>query len=473
MSRTGLERRSELAKAPKADSRADYGAASKEEGDELKAARTGDSAGEASRTSGSSAGGEPPLVGIRHARVAAEGGEPPLVGIRHARVVAEGGVLEDAGVLWRGDTIVALGAGRELDAYPGAAEATWLDAAGGWVLPGFIDVHVHGGYGHDFMDGTPGAFAAIAAFHARHGTTGLLATSVTAPPEAIRRLLAAAAAFRLAPGAPAAELYGVHLEGPFISPKWPGAQNPAFIAPPSIPWLEAWHAEFPGLIRMMTLAPEQDGALDAIRWLAARGIIAACGHTDAAFEDIERAVDAGLSHAVHTFNAMRGLHHREPGTVGAVLSEPRIAAEVIADGLHVHPACIRLLTAAKNNRNLLLITDAISAAGLGDGDYALGGLEVTVAKGAARLKSTGALAGSTLTMLQAFRYMVGTIGLSVAEASELASGNPARRLGLYALTGSLAAGKRADLLLLDAALGMRQVWSLGRAVAMANPDRGA
>jgi N-acetylglucosamine-6-phosphate deacetylase len=417
-------------------------------------------------------------------------------GVKNAAVVTESATLANSVVLWRDGTIVYIGSETEVpERLRPLAEAA-VDAGGGWLLPGFIDMHVHGGNGGDFMDADAAAYDAITSFHGRHGTTGLLATTVTASPEALERVLETAAAYRarqasaLSGSGPAgssngsgssaggnpygaerageasvlgAELYGVHLEGPFISPLWPGAQNPDYIVPPNTEWLSAWTERFPGLIRMLTLAPERPGALDVVRWLAERGIIAACGHTDATYGDIRAAADAGLSHAVHTFNAMRGLHHREPGTAGAVLTDPRLCAEVIADGLHVHPACIKLLAQVKTERNLILVTDAMSAAGLGDGDYSLGGLDVVVRGGAARLKEGGALAGSTLTMIGAFRYMVQEVGLSVPEASALGSGNPARRLGLYGEVGSIAVGKRADLLLIGSGgeLELRQVWKRG------------
>ncbi|KIL42288.1 N-acetylglucosamine-6-phosphate deacetylase [Gordoniibacillus kamchatkensis] len=384
-------------------------------------------------------------------------------GVRHAAVVTETGTLNDAVLLWRDGTIAYVGSEADVPAELKPLLDASADAGGDWLLPGFIDIHVHGGYGGDFMEATAEAYDAITSFHARNGTTGMLATTVTASREAIDRVLEAVESYRSSrAGGTGAELYGVHLEGPFISPKWPGAQNPNFIVDANKEWLEAWTARYPGLIRMVTLAPERPGALDVVSWLASHGIIAACGHTDATYADIQAAAAHGLSHAVHTFNAMRGLHHREPGTVGAVLTDPRLHAEVIADGLHVHPAGIKLLTQVKTQRNLILITDAISAAGLGDGDYSLGGLDVVVKDGAARLKEGGALAGSTLTMIGAFRYMVLEIGLSVPKASELGSGNPARRLGLYGETGSIAAGKRADLLQVGASnLELRQVWKRG------------
>lgn len=383
-------------------------------------------------------------------------------GIFNAKVVTETGFLENGSVCWKNGVIERVG---PMDGFPprASSDLQWIDANGGWVLPGFIDIHVHGGNGGDFMDADPVVYERIASFHAGHGTTGMLATTVTASPEDIARVLQAAADYRKN-DLPYAEVYGVHLEGPFISRKWPGAQNPQYIADPNMQWLDEWIRRYPGLIRIVTLAPEQPGAMEVIRRLTREEIVAACGHTDASYDDISLAADAGLSHAVHTFNAMRGLHHREPGALGAVLTDRRIYAELIADGLHVHPACIRLLLSAKGTGQLILVTDAISAAGLGDGEYRLGGLDVIVRDGAARLKESGALAGSTLTMLDAFRNFVRYAGVPAHEASRMASGNPARRLNLFAQTGSIEQGKQADLLWLDGGLNLLRVWKKGRPV---------
>jgi N-acetylglucosamine-6-phosphate deacetylase len=334
----------------------------------------------------------------------------------------------------------------------------------GWLLPGFIDVHIHGGNGFDFMDGTPEAIAAIVDFHGRHGTTGMLATTVTASKKDIEGVLSSAVSYRDVHPERGAGLYGVHLEGPFISPRWPGAQNPAHIADPNEEWLRTWVEAFPDTIRLLTLAPERAGALDLIRYAAGKGIICACGHTDATYLQMMDGVQAGLTHGVHTFNAMRGLHHREPGTVGAMLTDNRISAEVIADGHHVHPAAIKLLLQSKPEDKVLLITDAIAAAGLPDGEYELGGLPVAVQGGAARLKNGGSLAGSTLTMIDAFTFMVKQVGLSVPAASRLASGNPAKLLGLAGRIGSIAPGMSADLVLLDHTLRIQNVWRQGRRI---------
>lgn len=260
---------------------------------------------------------------------------------------------------------------------------------------------------------------------------------------------------------PYTQIVGVHLEGPFVNVKWKGAQNPAYILPPQPEWLEDWVRRFPGVIKIQTLAPESEGSLAYIKQLADNGIVPSCGHTDATYEQIIEAADHGLRHAVHTFNAMTPLHHRNPGTVGAVLTDDRITAEVIADGHHVHPAGIKLVTRAKGTHNVILVTDAMAAAGMPDGDYELGGLPVHMTCGVARLKASNNLAGSTLTMIGAVRYLVREVGVTLEEASRMASANPARQLGIDATTGSLEVGKAADFLQLSDSLELEAVWIRG------------
>jgi N-acetylglucosamine-6-phosphate deacetylase len=290
----------------------------------------------------------------------------------------------------------------------------------------------------------------------------MLATTMTAPKKAIDSVLAQVSNY-MNQEMSYAQIAGVHLEGPFISPKWCGAQNPQHIVPPSVSWLKEWEAQYPKLIRQVTLAPERVGAKEAIQWLRQHHITAALGHTDATYDEVIAAVDLGLNQAVHTFNAMTPLHHRQPGVVGAILTDKRISAEIIADGIHVHPAMVSLLISIKNEANLLLITDAMSATGLSDGAYMLGDLPVTVLKGKATLTDNpNALAGSTLTMIQGFRFLVKQANLSIEEASSAASLTPARSLGLDHLIGSLEAGKRADILMLDDELNLVNVWVKGK-----------
>ncbi|SFM07287.1 N-acetylglucosamine-6-phosphate deacetylase [Paenibacillus sp. 1_12] len=397
----------------------------------------------------------------------------PSTFIYNAQIVTPETILEKGWIYFVDGQIKAIGNEASFEENLSEAKQTaassevsdfqQIDADGGWVLPGFIDVHVHGGYGHDFMDADKAELDIITQFHAMNGTATMLATTVTAPKAALDQVLERVEAYSKQE-MPYAQLIGVHLEGPFISVKWPGAQNPLHIVPPQPAWLEDWTERFPGVIRMQTLAPETDGAPAYIAALVNHGIIAALGHTDATYEQVETSVNYGLSHAVHAFNAMRGLHHREPGTVGAIMSNPAIMAEVIADGHHVHPTVIGLLAQAKGPSELLLITDAMSAAGLGNGEYDLGGLGVIVHDGVARLKEGDSLAGSTLTMIEAFRYAVLRAGISVEHASRMASGNPARELRIDQSTGSLQPHKQADVLLLDKQLELKHVWIGGRSI---------
>lgn len=381
--------------------------------------------------------------------------------ITHAEVVTPRGIIHDGAVIVEEGVIAYVGSASGLPSNSPASAAT-IDAGGNYVIPGFIDVHVHGGMLEDFSIPGKDAFDAITRLHCSQGTTSMLATTMTMPYDVIDEVLAEVHEYMLN-DMPYAQLVGVHLEGPFISPEWPGAQNPAHIVPPNRSWVEAWNTKYPGLIKQVTFAPEREGALELTRYLRKEGIVAAAGHTDATYEEITAAVEVGLHHAVHTFNAMTPLHHRKPGTAGAVLSTPAISAEIIADGIHVHHAAIRLLAQVKNSGNLILITDAMSAAGLGDGEYKLGDLPVIVKDNVCTLKdSDNTLAGSTLTMIRGFRHLVKEVGLSVERASEAASLNPAKLIRIDHLTGSIETGKQADLLLVDQDLNLQATWVKGR-----------
>jgi N-acetylglucosamine-6-phosphate deacetylase len=325
------------------------------------------------------------------------------------------------------------------------------------LLPGFIDLHVHGGGGADTMD-AGAAVAAIARLHARHGSTALLATTMTAPMdeiEAALRALAPACATR-EPGA--ARVLGVHLEGPYISPERLGAQ-PAFARPPVLAEILALHAIAP--IRLVTIAPEVVGNLALIPALVEAGLRVQIGHTAATYEQAVAALEQGASGFTHLFNAMSALHHRAPGAAGAALAHAQ-HAELIPDLLHVHPGAIR--AALRAIPGLFCVTDATSAAGMPDGDYRLGRQTVTKCLGGVRL-ADGTLAGSTLTMDQALRNLV-AIGLPLAEASARVSRHAADYLGL-ADRGRLAAGAWADVVLLDPqTLQLQQVVAEGEAVAL-------
>lgn len=380
--------------------------------------------------------------------------------VTNAKVVTPAGIVNNGWIRVKDGIIEELGTVQN-EKPPRLQNLETFDANEGWILPGFIDVHVHGGLGHDFMDADEVGLNAITKFHALHGTTSILATTLTASREELTGVLERVSKY-MSGVMPYSQVLGVHFEGPFINEHWKGAQNPAYIVSPQVEWLEEWVKQYPGILKIQTLAPESEGALHYIEKLAKNGIVPSCGHTDATYDQIVAAADRGLRHAVHTFNAMSALHHRAPGTVGAVLTDDRIVAEVIADGHHVHPACIKLITSAKGAHNVILVTDAMSAAGMPDDDYELGGLPVVMSCGVARLKDTGNLAGSTLSMISAVRYLVQKVGVSLVDASRMASTNPARQLGIDHLTGALEAGKAADFLILNHSLELQHIWIGGR-----------
>ncbi|MBB2892420.1 N-acetylglucosamine-6-phosphate deacetylase [Flexivirga oryzae] len=361
-----------------------------------------------------------------------------------ARVLAPDGVV--AGSLSIDDgRITALDAG-------GAAGGMALDGA--LVVPGFVDLHVHGGGGHD-MTSSAQDMADAVAFHRGHGTTTTLVSLVTAPVDALCEQLGWAADL-----ADAGEIAGAHLEGPFLSHVRCGAQNPDHLLEPDLDAFDRMVAAARGHLKVITIAPELPGALDLVDAAVRAGVIAAVGHTDASYEQATAAFEHGATLATHLFNGMRPIHHREPGPVLASL-DAGVPCETINDGIHLHPAVLREVLARGSDR-LVLITDAIDATGVGDGEYVLGGQRVWVEDGAARL-ANGSLAGSSLTMDNAFARAVRD-GVPVEVASAAASANPARVLGLGD-RGSLAVGSRADLVVLDADHTVQRVMRAGEWVA--------
>jgi len=371
--------------------------------------------------------------------------------LRGARLVTPGGVVDGGWLAHDGFRITGLGAGSPPGAVLDGEVVEVVDLDGCWVLPGFVDLHCHGGGGHSFVGGDPDQAVQGAAFHRRHGTTTLLLGLVTGPldrlADASGRLAGGGEAARRPDGSPGG-IAGLHLEGPFLGEGACGAQDPRWMVDPTPEAVARLVEAGRGTLRMVTLAPERPGALDAIATLAEAGIVAALGHTTATWAQARAGIDAGATVATHLYNAMSPLHHREPGTVGAVLADPRIAAELILDGHHVHAAAATVAFDAKGPGGCALITDAIAAAGAADGELRLGDLAVTVRDGAARLASTGALAGSLLTMDAAVRFALDA-GRPITEVAAMASTTPARLLGLAGTRGSLAAGKHADLVVLD------------------------
>jgi N-acetylglucosamine-6-phosphate deacetylase len=327
------------------------------------------------------------------------------------------------------------------------------------LVPGFIDAHVHGGGGASFDAGPVEAETAARA-HLAHGTTSMVASLVTDAPDRlvtqVRELGALVDDGLLA---------GLHLEGPWLSPQHAGAHQPGLLTHPTPDRVDELVDAADGRLRMVTLAPELPGALDAVRRLVTAGVTVALGHTDATYDIARAALDAGATVGTHLFNAMRQLHHREPGPVAALLEHPDAYVELIADGVHLHPAVLRLAALAKPHL-AVLVTDAMAAAATSDegGDYQLGPMAVEVRDGVARLADTGAIAGSTLTMAAAVRYAVQVAGLPLEDVVRAATASPAAMLGLERV-GALRPGYRADLVVLDEALAVSRVMQRGRWVA--------
>jgi len=317
-----------------------------------------------------------------------------------------------------------------------------LDFRGFYVAPGLVDIHVHGGGGHGAMD--PEGIGGLSEFLARGGVTSYLPTTHTAPHE---RIMEAAEAIGRG-GVSGAIPLGIHMEGPYISPEMCGAQNPDHVRPPDINEIAEVYEASGESLRVVTLAPEMEGGLDAIRWLASKGVGPAAGHTDATHDEMVDAIDAGLSHASHLFNRMRGFHHREPGAAGAALADDRVTVELVADGFHLHPATLRIASRLKGPGKTALVSDSIPPTGLPEGEYDFGGRRITVSGGRSLLDS-GRLAGSTITLGDAVRNMVRLAGSSVREAVEMASTTPARIAGVSKSKGRLAQGMDADITILD------------------------
>ena len=345
-----------------------------------------------------------------------------------------------------GSTITAIGAGtpsRPADRDLGAVT----------VVPGFVDTHVHGGGGGSFSGGSAGT-ATTVALHRKHGTTTLVASLVTESPDDLLRQV-----IELAGEVRAGLIAGIHLEGPWLAVQRCGAHDPALLRDPDPDELRRVLDAGDGAIRMVTLAPERTGAMEAIATLVSSNVVAAVGHTEATYAQTRAAIAAGATVGTHLFNAMRPIHHREPGPVIALLEDPRVTVEVIADGVHVDPALYRHITRSAGEDRVALVTDAMAAAGMSDGAYRIGPLAVDVADGVAHLAGTDTIAGSTATMDRLFRFAINHSELPLDEALLLAvhqsSVNPARALGLP--SPLLEPGNSADLVVLDEELAVQAV----------------
>lgn len=331
-----------------------------------------------------------------------------------------------------------------------------VDVAGQWVVPGLVDMHCHGGARHDFGAATPHTVPAALAPHQANGTTSTIASLVTAAPAELLTQVQA-----LACAAADGHIAGIHLEGPYLAAERCGAHDPAQLRDPDRDEFERLLEAAEGHLRMITLAPERPGALDLITTAVQAGVTVALGHTEASYNRTRHAIDAGATVVTHLFNAMPSLHHRNPGPVAAALTDERVTVELINDGVHVHRATAEVAVAATGPARLALITDAMAAAGAGDGEFELGGLRVEVHGGTARLASDGAVAGSTIVLHEALLRAVRELGLDVPRAVRAASTVPARALGLTD-RGDLAPGTRGDVLILDEALALAGQLTRGR-----------
>ena len=364
--------------------------------------------------------------------------------ITAGRLITPDRTITDPVVVVDDEVISQMGPRAEVE----TAYGEGLDFPGCILVPALFDVHIHGSAGRDVMEGTREAFTAIGKFLASHGVGAFLATTVTAPVDATLRSLDAMGAL-IGGDSEGARPLGIHIEGPFLSPHKKGAHPERLLQTPSVELFDRMWAAAQGKIRLMTIAPELPGAEELIAHAASLGVRVSLGHSDADTAAARAGIRAGAVTATHTFNAMRQFDHRDPGLLGEVLANDDLFAELICDGLHVHPDAVRIYWKAKGPERAILITDAMSAAGMPDGTYKLGELDVHVVKGKCVIdKDT--LAGSTLTLDRGVRNFAGFTGASIEDVAKLASRNPARMTGFEAEAGSLAVGRVADITVLSA-----------------------
>ncbi|MFF5787213.1 N-acetylglucosamine-6-phosphate deacetylase [Streptomyces sp. NPDC012693] len=363
-----------------------------------------------------------------------------------AHVVLPTGIVENGRVIVTGDRIT--GAAPE--------GAPVVDLSGHWLVPGFVDMHNHGGGGASFTSGTVDEVLKGVHTHRLHGATTVVASFVTGEMDFLTHR-----AGMLSELAEQGEIAGLHFEGPFISPCRKGAHDETLLRHPDPAEVRKLVDAARGQAKMVTLATELPGGIDSVRLLAEHGVIAAIGHTDATYEQTVQAIDAGATVATHLYNAMPGLGHRAPGPIAALLEDERITVELINDGTHLHPAALEFAFHHAGPARVAFITDAMDAAGFGDGRYMLGTLEVEVKDSVARLVEGDSIAGSTLTLDRAFKRAATIDRLPVPAIVEAISANPARLLGVYDRVGSLEPGKDADIAVLDAEFNLKGVMRKG------------
>ena len=369
--------------------------------------------------------------------------------LKNADIYLENEIISNGYVLLSDGKITEIGAADSLQPNSFSDAKIISLANGSKVIPGFIDVHIHGAGGADTMDATPEALHTMAVHLPQEGTTSFLATTMTQAPGNIVKALQNAASYQKEHDQTGlAEVVGVHLEGPFINPSKKGAQPAEYIIDPNVEVFKEWQKEADGTIKLVTVAPEMPNGMEFIQYLAENNVTASIGHTDSAYAEVKDAVSAGATQITHLYNGMRGLHHREPGTAGAALLFDELKVELISDGIHICPEMIRLAIKAKGTDGALLITDAMRAKCLKNGRYELGGQPVIVGDGKATLED-GTLAGSTLKMIDSVRNMLKFTDLTLHDLMKLASINPAKQIRMFDTKGSIEIGKDSDIVFLN------------------------
>lgn len=382
----------------------------------------------------------------------------PRILIENSQVWQEDGFVSGKTLVLRDGVIEGVLPAADLEPQPADRR---IDGSDAYALPGFIDLHIHGSMGFDVMDGSLASLQGLCDFLIQGGVTSFLATTMTDSAKRIKMALRAMKTFAERPGTP---FLGVHIEGPYLNPAYRGSQSEMHLRQPMreeyIPWLST------GMIKMITLAPEIAGGEDLMRDALAQGATVSIGHSGADYDAATRYFAAGARQVTHTFNGMPGIHHRQPGLFVAALENPDVTFQIIPDGIHVHPAVVRLLACLTGVERVVVITDAMLATGLGDGQYEMGDALVTVKDGQAR-SPAGGLAGSTLTMEQALRNMMRFCDLSLAEALPMLTRVPARSIGMYPQKGSLQVGADADVIIWDEVRGTQATFIAGELVYQA------
>ena len=362
--------------------------------------------------------------------------------IQHVKVHLPHQILPSATVWISNGKLKRIEPTQEIETIEGEDER--IDGKGMWLIPGMIDVHIHGANGYDMMDGTEDSIQEVSRACAATGCTSFLATSVSSTMEDLLNMIRSVKA--VIGREQGARIAGIHLEGPYLNPKRKGMQNEKYLRHPNLEEMKLIFQEAGSLIKMVTIAPELPGGLELISFLKEQGVVIAVAHSDATYEEAKLAFTAGASHVTHCFNGMRPIHHRDPGLIVAAFEEPYVSLQAIVDQVHLHPAIVRLMHRLKGPEGMVLITDALQAMGLGDGNYMFGGHHVTVSEGIARL-ADGTLASSTVTMNEALRLTEAN-GISMEDAVRMASTTPAHILGL-SRKGKIEVGYDADLVLMD------------------------